>query len=165
MKRLFGILLTLALTLTCFGGTTAFAAEVKPNSEVATISESANAEISPRGTLSGYGAVWHNAGSSCDGTFYVDVTGSSWLTAQVTFNIESFGPDDAVAVWLYRPDGSFAWSTLDNSSASLITMANKDSWNNITFFGGQTGRYTVKYSIYNFAGQEPGSGRINCWIY
>lgn len=164
MKRLFGILLTLVLTLTCFGGTTAFAAGVNPNSEVATVSKTATDEITPRGTLSGYGQVWHEAGTSCDGSFYVDVTGSSWLTAQVTFNIENFGPNDAVAVWLYRPDGSFAWGTLDNSGG-MITMANKDDWQNIKFSGGQTGRYIVQYSIVNFAGQEPGSGRINCWIY
>lgn len=164
MKRSLSTLLAFALAITCFCGTTAFAAEINPNSEVATVSETATDEITPRGTLSGYGSVWYNAGSSRDGSFYVDVTGSSWSSAQVTFNIENFGPNDAVAVWLYRPDGSFAWGTLDNRG-DMITMANKDDWNNIKFSSGQTGRYVVKYSIANFAGQEPGSGRINCWIY
>lgn len=164
MKRHFSILLALVLVFTCFCSTSAFAAEVTPDSKVVTVSESTNAEITPRGSLSGYGSVWHNAGSSCDGSFYVTVTGSSWPTAQVTFNIENFGPDDAVAVQLYRPDGSFAWGSLDNVG-DMITMANKDKWHNILFTGGQTGTYRVQYSIVNWSGNTPSSGRINCWIY
>lgn len=164
MKRHLSILLAFALAFTCFCGTTAFAAEATPVSEVTTVSEATTAEVTPRGSLSGYGSVWHDAGTSCDGSFYVNVTGLSWPTAQVTFNIENFGPNDAVAVQLYRPDGSFAWGTLDNAG-DMITMANKDNWHNITFAGGQTGTYRVQYSIINWYGDEPSSGRINCWIY
>lgn len=159
MKRHLSVLLILVMACTCLFGTTAFAAEKAQPQIVSDVDD-----IQPRGTLNGYGSVWHDAGSSTSGNFYVTVTGSGWTTAQVTFNIESFGSDDAVAVQLYRPDGTFAWGSLDNAG-DYITMSNKNNWHNIKFTSGQTGTYRVHYSIINWNGNTPSSGRINCWIY
>ena len=163
MKRHFGILMALVMAFACFGSTTAFAAEVQPTADVAVV-ETSNNEVTPCGSLSGYGHHWYNSGESTDGDFYVNVTGLSWPTAQLTLNIENFGPNDAVAVQVYRPDGTFAWGTLDNVG-DYITMANKDDWHNIKFTNGKTGTYRIHYSIINWYGETPSSGRINCWIY
>lgn len=164
MKRHLSIMLALAMIFTCLCGTTAFAAESEASIETVAVSETSDNEITPRGSLSGYGQHWHNSGESTVGDFYVTVTGSYWPTAQLTLNIENFGSNDAVAVQVFRPDGTFAWGTLDNAG-DYITMANKDNWHNIKFTNGQTGTYRIHYSIINWNGNTPGSGRINCWIY
>ena len=111
-------------------------------------------------------SVWYDSGTSTTGTFTVNVTGVSWINAHVTFSVDNFSSDEGVAVELYRPDGTLAWSSLENVG-DLITMDNREQtkWQGISFLSGQTGTYTVKYSIFNFAGNVPGSGRINCWIY
>lgn len=162
MNRHFSVLLASAMLCSCLCGTTAFAVENTSASETTVVSETNS--IQPRGSLSGYGSVWHNAGTSTSGNFYVNVTGIGWPTAQVTFSIENFGSNDAVAVQLYRPDGTFAWGSVDNAG-DYITMANTGKWHNITFANGQTGTYRVHYSIINWNGNTPSSGRINCWIY
>lgn len=163
MKRHLSIIMALAMALTCLFGTTAFAAELDPvvGSAVAEVSDN---QIKPCGSLKGYGSIWHNAGKSTTGDFYVDVSGSSWSTAQLTLKIENFGPDDAVAIQVYRPNGTFAWGTLENVG-DYITMENTNNWHNIVFANGKTGRYRIHYSIINWNGDTPGSGRINCWIY
>lgn len=166
MKKRFSILLAMLMAFFCFSSTTAFAAEPISLIETITIGESENTSVTPRGTLSGYGSVWYDSGTSTTGTFTVNVTGVSWINAHVTFSVDNFSSDEGVAVELYRPDGTLAWSSLENVG-DLITMDNREQtkWQGISFLSGQTGTYTVKYSIFNFAGNVPGSGRINCWIY
>lgn len=163
MKKHLSIIMALAMIFTCLCGTTAFAAEAEPVANVTAV-ETSDSEVMPCGSLSGYGQHWHNSGESTVGDFYVNVTGRGWPTAQLTLNIENFGSNDAVAVQVYRPDGTFAWGTLDNAG-DYITMSNKDNWHNIKFTNGQTGTYRIHYSIINWNGNTPGSGRINCWIY
>lgn len=164
MKKHFGIILAFVLSLTMVFSTTAFAAENTDATSNPVIVESSEDSPMLAGTLSGYGSVWHNASDPTSGNFYVNVTGSSWVTAQLTLNIENFGPNDAVAVQVFKPNGTLAYGTLDNSG-DYITMANKDNWHNISFYGGATGQYRVHYSIINWYGNTPSSGRINCWIY
>lgn len=159
MKKYIGLLLSLLLTFSMIlgTGTTAFAADASTSSEE---SES----VIFKGAISGYGSVWHNYGDSTTGDFYVNVTGSYWPTGQITLNIESFGSNDAVAVQVFKPNGVLAYGTLDNAG-DYITMANANNWHNIKFANGMTGTYRVHYSIINWNGDTPSSGRINCWIY
>lgn len=163
MKRHLSIIMALAITFICLCGTTVFAAKAESTSNAFAIEKSDNGVV-PYGSLSGYGQHWHSSSESTVGDFYVNVTGIAWPTAQLTLNIENFGSNDAVEVRVYRPDGTFAWGTIDNT-ANYITMSNKDNWHNIKFVNGQTGTYRIRYSIINFSGSIPGSGRINCWIY
>ncbi len=156
MKKHLSIILSLVIVLTMAFSTTAFAAEK-------TSTPAKNPVIS-NGAVGGYGTVWHNYGASTTGNFYVNVTGSYWPTAQITLSIENFGSNDAVAVQVFKPDGSLAYGTLDNAG-DYITMANADNWHNITYADGVTGTYRVHYSITNWNGDTPSSGRINCWIY
>lgn len=165
MKKL-SIILALAMLLTCTLGTTAFAAEPQATvAETVTVSETSTEGITPRGTLSGYGWHWCNAAEATSGSFYVNVTGSYWPYAQVTFNIEDFDSNTGVIVQLWHPDGTFAWGTADNSNGTQITMANKDEWHNLYFPYGQVGTYRVDYWIVSLNNTTPSSGRINCWIY
>ena len=162
MKKSLGIILSLVMVFTMAFGTTAFAAE-NPTTDVGTeITD--DGETMVTGAISGYGSVWHNASDPTTGDFYVNVTGSYWPTAQLTLNIENFGSNDAVAVQVFKPNGVLAYGTLDNAG-DYITMANKDNWHNITYANGMTGTYRVHYSIINWNGNTPSSGRINCWIY
>lgn len=163
MKRHLGIILALSMVFTCLLGTTAFAAEPESINNVSTIKSSDNTVV-PYGSLSGYGQHWYNSGEKTKDSFYVNVSGNKWSYAQLTVSIDNFGPDDMVAVKVYRPDNTFAWGTLDNAG-DYITMANRDKWHNIMFNDGQVGTYRVEYSIINKNGHTPGSGRINCWIY
>lgn len=74
MKRHLGIIMALAMAFTCLCGTTAFAAEAEPVSNVVAV-EASDSGIVPYGSLSGYGQHWHNSGESTVGDFYVNVTG------------------------------------------------------------------------------------------
>lgn len=164
MKRHLGILMALAMIFTCFNGTTAFAAESEIIDVPETVvSETDDNEIVPYGALSGYGWGWHGADDELSGNFYVDVKGTSWVSAQITVNIEEFASNVRVIVELYRPDGSMAWSSSDKGQ--YITMANKDDWHNIKFWNAPTGTYRVHYLVVTDNGTKPSSGRINCWIY
>ena len=132
MKKRLSIFWALIMLFTCIMGTSTFAAEPVAIEAETTSTEN---EIAPCGTLSGYGHYDWTAGSARSGSFTVNVTGSAWLTAQTTFTIEGFDENTAVAVALYKPDGSLAYGTLDNSG-SWITLANKDEWHNIPFSSG-----------------------------
>lgn len=165
MKKHLGIFMAATLAFNSLCGVTAFAAEKANLYDNFSVESTAESEIiTHRGSLSGYGSVWYSSGSVVTGDFYVNVTGIRWPSAQVTFNIENFGPNDAVSVKLYHPDGSFAWGSYDNRG-DVITMGNKDTWHNLTFSDGQVGTYRVNYYIINFDNATPSSGRINCWIY
>lgn len=117
-----------------------------------------------KGAINGYGSIWHNYNDATSGNFYINVTGSYWPTGQITLKIENFGNNDAVAIQVYKPNGVLAYGTLDNSG-DYITMANTNNWHNIKFANGMTGKYRIHYSIINWNGDRPSSGRINCWIY
>ncbi len=58
MKRHLGIIMALAMAFTCLCGTTAFAAEAEPVSNVVAV-EASDSGIVPYGSLSGYGQHWH----------------------------------------------------------------------------------------------------------
>lgn len=162
MKKTLGILLSITMLFTLAFSTTAFAAS-SPSSNTSV--ETSDNEQIVRGSLSGYGSKWYNTGELTSGDFYVNVTGIYWPYAQLTLNIESFGPDDAVAIQVFNPNGVLVYGTLEYAG-DLITMANANNWHNIYYSNGMTGTYTIHYAIYNFSSSAtPSSGRINCWIY
>lgn len=172
MKRHFSILMALVMLFSCLCGTSAFAAESATSAEATVSPQSADSEIRPIGSLSGYGSHWYNSGEPVTGSFTVEVTGSWWIDAQLTVNIDSFTDNTAVTIIVYRPDGTQAWSSMENGNnygyAGDITMANRDDWHNIKFGDGEVGTYTVEYYIQNtddLLFSYPSSGRINCWIY
>ena len=158
LTRAFSLLLVLMFCLSLT--TVAFAADVTTTEGMMT----EKAEESVNGTLSGYGAHWYNSGEKESGSFDVEVTGMAWLSAHVTFNIEEFDSQTIVFVWLYRPDGTLAYSTGDYSGAG-ITLKNVSNFADIPFSGGQIGTYTVEYQIMSWNLSGAPSGRINCWIY
>lgn len=90
----------------------------------------------------------------------MDVTGTPWVSAQITLSIEDFGSNDRAYLVVYKPDGSVAWKC-----SSYITVSNSSSFQNLKFNGASTGKYRVEYTLSNTAGGTVGSGRINCWIY
>lgn len=161
MKKLFSALLTVVILVVVFTQTV-LAAEAQPREQITALS---TAEvIQPRGSLSGYGQHWYNSGESKQGTFSVNVTGIYWPTAQLTLSLDNFSSDVCVQVIVYRPNGTIAFNTA-NTNAVYMTMANSSEWHNIGFANGQTGTYTVWYSIWSTNSSIPSSGRINCWIY
>lgn len=161
MKKLFSVFLVMVMIFS-LSSMQVFAAEVLPAPGV--IAEDFAETVEPRGSLSGYGQKWYNSGSAVTGTFTVNVSGIYWPTAQLSLSLESFASNVCVQVIVYRPNGSVAFNTAD-TSGTYMTMANSSEWQNIPFVNGQTGTYTVWYSIWTTNGSTPSSGRINCWIY
>lgn len=161
MKKLFSVFLVMVMIFS-LSSMQVFAAEVQPEPTVTTVG---SAEIvQPRGSLSGYGQKWYNSGEAVTGTFPVNVTGVYWPTAQISLSLENFASNVCVQVIVYKPNGSVAFNTAD-TSGTYMTMENSSEWQNISFLNGQTGTYTVWYSIWTTNGSTPSSGRINCWIY
>lgn len=158
MKKFLSIIMILSLSFIGFFNNTAFASEVEEKSSLV------ENTIVPFGSLSGYGQHWYNSGENTVGDFYVQVTGRDSYSAQLTFKIENFDENVAVAVQVYRQNGSLAWGSLENLAA-YITMENRDNWHNLPFLHAKTGRYRIHYSIRRWGGGTPSSGRINCWIY
>lgn len=161
IKRVLSVLLALTM---CFAmSATAFAVAPETANSCETAAESENNQIQPRGSLSGYGQHWYNSGEPTNGSFTVNVSGIAWPTAKLTLNIVNFDAKTFAFIWVYRPDGSLAYSTGD-ATADAITVANSSKYQNIIFPRGQTGPYTVVYSLGSYGGTVP-SGRINCWIF
>lgn len=154
--KLFALILSV-LTLTV--GQTALAAEPALASCKTVDVED---EIQPRGTLSGYGTHWYNAGEDQNGNFTFQVSGVPWVNAHLTISIDNFDSDAIVRVSVIKPDGSFAYTNFEKP----MTMANRDNYAGISFSPGEVGTYTVVYQIRSISlTNGPSSGRINVWIY
>lgn len=155
--KIFALVLSV-LTLTI--GQTAFAAE--PSLASNETSEVAD-EIQPRGTLSGYGTHWYNAGEDQTDTFTFEVTGVPWVNAHVTISMDNFDSQTAVRMTVLKPDGSAAYSNYDSSA---MTMANRDNFAGKSFSPGEVGTYTVVYQVFSLSTTNgPSSGRFNVWVY
>lgn len=154
--KLFALILSV-LTLTV--GQTALAAEpALASSETADVAD----KIQPRGSLSGYGTHWYNAGEEQYDSFTFQVTGVPWVNAHLTISIDNFDSDTVVGTIIQKPDGSYAYSNFDKP----MTMANRDNYAGISFSPGEVGTYTVYYRILSISTTNgPSSGRINVWIY
>lgn len=74
MKKILSICLALAMVLSLGMTQVAFAAEAAPVQENVAAEVSNNAEVQPRGSLSGYGSTWYSAGNARSGSFTVNVT-------------------------------------------------------------------------------------------
>ena len=146
MKRFLCILLTLIMVLPI---SVAFATD-----DVS--------EIRPYGTLSGYGATWYTAGNSRTGSFYVNVTGTAWVTASTTLEINSFDSETRVRVKLYNPSNTLVYDTI-SWSGGYLSMADPKVVD--SFSPGMVGQYRVEYEVLTFGTTAPSSGRIMCWIY
>lgn len=162
MRKCLSIALAFVMLFTFAFNQVAFAAEVVSASEIT--SDTISEEIQPRNFLSGYNNHWFNSGDNYYGHFYVDVTGVTLPTGQLTLSIENFASNVLVKVDVCGPDGKKVFDTFD-TSAHYISMANSGDWHNIRFAPGKPGRYTVTYFVYTTDDTTPSSGRINCWIY
>lgn len=162
MKKILSICLALAMVLSLGMTQVAFAAEAAPVQENVAAEVSNNAEVQPRGSLSGYGSTWYSAGNARSGSFTVNVTGIPWVTAQTTLKIESFDSSTCVWVGLYNPNGTCVYDTL-SWSGGYLTMSQPEVKD--TFATGMTGTYTVRWEVFKMDGSAPSSGRIMCWIY
>ena len=129
----------------------AYAAETTPVTDEVTESD-----ITPRGSLSGYGQKWHDpATDGTDGEFTFYVQGMNWPVGHLSVKLQIFNPSTELKIEVYRGGSQCIFRRQD------VTI-NDGPWEDISFNPATTGAYTVKYWI---TGGPNSPGRVNCWIF
>lgn len=105
LHKRFIALLTVICTLCGMAfSTPVFAAETTtiPTKEVGVVDELVDSSATPRGSLSGYGNVWHNTGEPTKRAS-VPVTGIPWHQGHLTVSLENFSSNTKLKIWVFSP--------------------------------------------------------------
>jgi len=111
-----------------------------------------------RGSLSGYGNVWHNVGDSTKRAS-IAVRGIAWYQGHLTVKLENFNSNTKLKIWVFSPNS--------NGSGNQVIFyrqgvtINDGPWENISFNPAPTGTYWIQCQVIS----NDSAGRVNCWIY
>lgn len=156
-KLRFSLVTLLTLVMLVSTGTTAFAAEAQPKQPAVAENTTAAVDVAvpeansdEEGIMplaaSGYAAHYTD---TFQGSFYINVTGSSSLLGTAKIKAWDFGNSNVdIYATLYRPDGSVAVSSVKLPVGTEISK---------TFTNLPTGTYRLAYVVY--------SDKYKGWIY